>query len=677
MKLRRLALCVSWFFLVIVPPLFAEVPWWDKAWKCRRVVRTAVTSVREAYSPQAAEVTFSNNGYIKEDASDVRVVDNQNRLVPYRIIYSRPHGSTTIAFKSDALGGEYYIYSGNPRAGKLRYNWNFQGGLLLETRKKGPGNAHNWPQMKKLLENSKEVYGRGFQPQIFHGYNPYGPDDNYVSIYKGYIYCPEKGTYGFATVSDDASFLFIDGKMVAQWPGYHGADGGRRAQHRGEIQLKKGIYEIEYYHMEGGGAQVCEAAWKKPSDKQYEVIPTHAYLPLLKGKVGGYEKQNNPYPADFFLTQEDNLWFDNQTLTRVKFYENSGDKGSGGECTWNFGDGIMVAGTSSPTHIYLKPGEYRITLKVTVPVFLYNYEGSRVVVSTKEAGFLPKKDMVGTDRLTDTCQRIIRVDEVVPTAEQQDFNQMRQAYQRILATYELDQLSPESLSTLLKYYQFTEDLPSQAKVYTALLRKKLSSSSWYKYSLKLAEVYEQNGNYKEAVTVYDGIIKEGKNKSWVADASLKKARIYLDALDRLREAEAILLKLIKDPDLRGKESEQLAYLALGDIGKKRGEIETARKYYELAQKEDTSLLREGMYLQRIEAFIRNKEYNRALEELEELEKSYPRYRLGYGVYLRALCLYHEGKKREALKELEFLQEHQKEAVYSGKVDALAELIGKN
>jgi len=671
--------CVFYFwfltfnFLTFLPAAFAEVSWWNKAWKCRKVVKTTSVPSRKGYSPNTAQVSFSNGGYIKEDASDIRVVDKANRSLPYRVIYSRPYHYTTIVFPARNVEEQYYIYFGNPQAKKLKHNWDFQAGLVLETRKKGKGSANNWWQMKKLMENSSEVYGRGFQDQIFLGYNPYGADDYYISIYEGYIYCPEEGKYGFATVSDDASFLFIDGKMVAQWPGYHGVSGGRRAQHRGEIRLKKGIHKIAYYHLEGGGAQVCEAAWKKPSAKYYEVISPSAYLSLIKGKVIGYKKQDNPYPADFFFQEQDNLWFDNQTFTRVKFFENTACRGSSGECEWDFGDGITVVGYSSPEHIYLQPKEYRVRLKTAVPVFLCNYEGKKIMISAKEVGFFLEKDIIKKDLLTDRAQRVIKVQEVVPTNHQQNINQMKETYQKILATYEFKKLPQEALLALLRYYQHTENSPFQAKVYLALLTKNPLSSSWYRYSLELGALYEKNNQYEEAEAVYNRIIREGKDKNRIAEIYLKKARICIRNLGKLNQAENTLLKLLKTHS-SSTQIKRSAYVALTDVYKKKGEFKTAQNYCELARKDNSSPLGEGTHLQRIEGFIRTKEYDRALEELEKLETAYPKYKLGYGAYLRATCLYHKGKKKEALEELEFLQKYKKDVVYIGKVDTLVGLI---
>ena len=155
-----------------------------------------------------------------------------------------------LAFQAKVRDARYYVYYNNPNAEKLKDGWYPECGMFFVTMRKSRPNFHpqNWEEMEQLIEESVELDGGRFQKRISDGYNPFGLSDGYLSIYKGYISIPEAGKYGFATVSDDASFLFIDGNFVVAWPGQHTYRGGERGEHNGEIELESGLHYIEYYH---------------------------------------------------------------------------------------------------------------------------------------------------------------------------------------------------------------------------------------------------------------------------------------------------------------------------------------------------------------------------------------------------------------------------------------------
>lgn len=109
--------------------------------------------------------------------------------------------------------------------------------------------------------------------------NPFGPSEYYIAVYWGNFYAPETGTYGFATDSDDASFLLVDGKLIAEYPGNHAAAGNW--SHKGEIFLQKGVHTITYYFQEWEIINVARAAWRLPSGADFEIIPKEFFDPKV------------------------------------------------------------------------------------------------------------------------------------------------------------------------------------------------------------------------------------------------------------------------------------------------------------------------------------------------------------------------------------------------------------
>ena len=96
-----------------------------------------------------------------------------------------------------------------------------------------------------------------------------GWGDNFCQKFAGYVFAPEDGTYTFATNSDDASDLSVDGNVICSWYGGHGTGSWRT----GTVALTTGWHEFVYYQEEGGGGQAWYAGWQKPSDSGISIIP--------------------------------------------------------------------------------------------------------------------------------------------------------------------------------------------------------------------------------------------------------------------------------------------------------------------------------------------------------------------------------------------------------------------
>lgn len=83
--------------------------------------------------------------------------------------------------------------------------------------------------------------------------------DRFALRHSGYIAVPADGLYTFFTTSDDGSQLLIDGQLVVDNDGPHGA-----VERSGVVGLLAGTHRIEvrYFEMNGGDSLV--AAWQGP-----------------------------------------------------------------------------------------------------------------------------------------------------------------------------------------------------------------------------------------------------------------------------------------------------------------------------------------------------------------------------------------------------------------------------
>ncbi|MDA1007685.1 MAG: alpha-L-fucosidase [Planctomycetota bacterium] len=100
---------------------------------------------------------------------------------------------------------------------------------------------------------------------------PSAPADHFAAQLDGVIRIPESGLVTFWLTSDDGSLLWIDGQLVIDNDGLHGA---RTVS--GEVSLAAGLHAIRvgYFEMDGGAS--LDVEWKTPSGAR-ESIP-HAAL---------------------------------------------------------------------------------------------------------------------------------------------------------------------------------------------------------------------------------------------------------------------------------------------------------------------------------------------------------------------------------------------------------------
>ena len=103
--------------------------------------------------------------------------------------------------------------------------------------------------------NSIDIVATPFSPQNSINFTAYE--------WSGYINIPNDGNYDFGVNSDDASDMFIDGKLVAFWYSGHGNNAGNFP---GGVQttmyLTKGLHRIVCRYEEGSGGDYCEFLYR-------------------------------------------------------------------------------------------------------------------------------------------------------------------------------------------------------------------------------------------------------------------------------------------------------------------------------------------------------------------------------------------------------------------------------
>ena len=85
--------------------------------------------------------------------------------------------------------------------------------------------------------------------------------------WKGYIYIGQKGSYKFATKSDDGSNIYIDGELVVDNGGFHA-----QRYISGIIFLTEGYHHFKIDYFDGGGGAILELMWAKPGQLDEETL---------------------------------------------------------------------------------------------------------------------------------------------------------------------------------------------------------------------------------------------------------------------------------------------------------------------------------------------------------------------------------------------------------------------
>ena len=606
--------------------------WRYSAYKCRRQVR-ARTKRQPFPGEEVCVVTFPTAGYLKPDGSDVRVA-TRGDTVHHKVLSVGPGDFCTLAFEMVSGVSTYDVYYGNPSASAPTYNWEPERGLFLETRKYRGGSCGNWKQMKELVDKAGPVFGAGPVPSIFHGYNCFGPCDKYVSIYRGQLAIPAAGDYQFSTTSDEASFMFVDDRIVAQKPGWGGAHRDPRRYRGKPMFLKKGLHKVEYYHVENVGSQSAVAAWSPPDQKYYKVIPASAFPSVHRGTFVGFQMLRSAVSPDLEVSNAGLYYLGNTLLIRMTFKDRTpGDDALAYQPIWRFGDGTTSA-ARNPEHVYLSTGMYTVEFELR--------RGNRSV----------------------KIKQRLEVDMPWSRQTKPHYDKL-ESYYPILKGYQFDKMSSPHLMNAALIFDELGKYESLIPVCKVLLQRSrdIGERPIFDHCMFLGKAYKDHKKlYDDAVAVYRF------GEITVSDVTLKAKLCqqigdvffyYLDKYDSaLEHYTKILDRYAKATD----NVVRLAQIRIGDVYRKQGDSSRAAEAYAQAQKMqirkreyEIDVVKLGSFSHSVEDYIRRRELKEARKHLDVWEWEYPEEKLaGLSSILRGKLAVQEKNHAEAIKQFEDL-----------------------
>jgi hypothetical protein len=127
--------------------------------------------------------------------------------------------------------------------------------------------------------------------------------DNFSTAFTGRIRTEEAGTYTFAAISDDDSYLYVNGQLVSAAPGPHGMFNPRLNTFGGSkvvpITLEANTeYNFVALQSETWGGAGIILEWVRPGDTGGQFIPPENYVGNIPSGPGGTETGTPVAPDD-------------------------------------------------------------------------------------------------------------------------------------------------------------------------------------------------------------------------------------------------------------------------------------------------------------------------------------------------------------------------------------------
>ncbi|MFW6162264.1 MAG: tetratricopeptide repeat protein [Planctomycetota bacterium] len=614
-----------------------------RAWRVRRTVSIPAPKKDAPTLPglDCCYVEFPTATYLAPGGRDLRVTV-AGEEAPFKVMDIRRDGLVRLAAPVPAGAKQMRVYYGNPKARAVDRSWSPERGVWLETRRFAGGNPKTLSGIRAAWAKA-ERDGRGPVAQIFHGLNPYGPSDNYLSLYTGWLLVPKDTTVRFSVIADDVAHLLVDNRPVAAKtkPGRM----PRRKRFAGEpVALEQGAHVIQMYHYEASGRQAAGAAWWMPGMKRgkkhlhYKVIPASAYAPLRYGKLTSYEVQGQPVGADFKYVNAGDVLVANdraQMVVRIEFRDTSRPANRALQCQprWEFGDGT-TSEARDPNHVYLKPGDYKVTLSLR--------RGGQAYQVTQTV-------IVGPG-----WQRTSR----------RQWDKLAQYYP-LIEDYQWAEMPSDHLVVAARIFEKLEKPEQIIAVCQALFERQsqLDDATFVHHATLLARhLREVEGKATEALAVLTAAQRRAKDPKTQARLTNQKGDIYFYYLEDLEKALAQYTRTLKVYGEADATQARLAQIRIGDVYRSRGDAKAARAAYERAaampvadRSEAVESARRGSFSRSVEDYTRRKLFDEAHEALDSWAWEFPADRLvGFMSLLRARLALAEGKPEEAAKQADQL-----------------------
>jgi tetratricopeptide (TPR) repeat protein len=473
--------------------------------------------------------------------------------------------------------------------------------------------VNNVEDFRKLWDTSGEPVG-SFTKKVFSGVNPYSQNMNSIHIYKGFINIPSDGNYIFYTASTDASFLLIDNKAIAAWPGKHWVGEGLCGAYNGTVKLTKGVHRFEYLHANSQWPCYAIAAFSCPNDKNMTVIPDKMFTAALEAVQGPLlDMQGHPL-LDFSWENESMLALEKLQMHCIVCKPAN----VSGQAKWNWGDNTLAQNNRS-VHYYFKQGKYPAALEA----------GNGRSAQQIEVAYRFEQQLIPDDEAAKMVSEAVEQEKTIGI--------QREGYAFI--TNAILQLKMKKLA--VEFY------PRALEKHNLIPPDLILN---YFQELILEDLLKSE-KYEEAENEFKKFLAQIKNPKCLAPGKLEYARLLFYCMGRNADAEKQLNEI--DRKYIPVESKQLCDILQADLTLFNKGFEEASQFYErlnsMSQKIDRrqKIMAGGMIIS-IRNCIIMKKYDEAMAYIEQIENSQPESRLNPELILiKAKALKNLGMPRRA------------------------------
>jgi predicted negative regulator of RcsB-dependent stress response len=586
-----------------------------------------VTAPSNGGNPPAVLVTeFITHGALDPRGEHLAVLDGRRQPVPWRLLQVGPGDLCRLAIQTVPGQRAYRIEYGPALTPGKPPDWTARPGLLLETRAWRDANLNDPGALRSAFEGATPI-GSDYVPTVYHALNPFQPGPiPFLSRYSGPIQIPRPGKYAFFTSSQDASFLSIDGKPVVAAPGLHGP--AHQARHRGEVELTPGLHAFEYLHAAAGPDAMMVAAWQPPGASKPEPIPPEAFGAREVAHVPAagpfYRSDRSLHDFALKILGEVELTTSGTPMVRVQFFNLvDGEPSANSRARWDFGDG-QTSSQPHPVHVYLHPGTYKVTLSAQGEATGLTLAST--VAIPRAAVFAPPPDQPPADQLS--------------------------AYLSLMAGYDPEALDPAGFLQLVRAHDEAGDSARALRLASAWIRSKRAGAD-EAVLLTLARLAcprlrDHLGDPRAAVELWLAVAQAATSPAAQAEARIEAADLLTNDLLEPDPAGPLLDAAASQLGTAAPAPDLLARLqgTRGDLLARRGERDAATAAYaesaqartladpniNLAQQQ----ARRGAFTRSAEAFLRDRDLDRAIAELRAWNLAFPADKLdGALTYLMA------------------------------------------
>lgn len=326
-------------------------------------LRLALRLEPESPWPATAGYAWVSAGSLAPEKTVFTVTTPQGLPVPCSLLWARNGQPLLLAVDTSSGATSYYAYAAETGATAAANAWRPQAGVLLETRTLNQPAFDSRAQFESAWNAATGSFGRSFRVEIFEGTHPHGPPEQILARYEAWFRINQAGEYAFATLSDDASFLAVDDKPLAEWPGIHGTEGGRYGEKKGRLRLEPGLHRLRYDLAQGDGLLAAVASWCPPGKKYFQVMQPNDFVPLARFSSCSAESAPAVPAAHFEWRIDRSARLGPACLVGVSF---RAMPVAGASNAWSFGDGTQGEG-GSLEHVFIGAGPRTVRLSVRRP----------------------------------------------------------------------------------------------------------------------------------------------------------------------------------------------------------------------------------------------------------------------------------------------------------------------